>query len=192
MRKEEANWAPTCNSLCFLGVDVMWPAGPSSCHLTTPWWTVPLNYDPQQAFFPWLPLSALFYHSNRNEVSKHPRGLRGQSTRCHGALLWLHFGSRRLHCGGHARADRETLSGDLLLLLSWGWASQMGCLGLVPQAANGSCWLAVGLASSLHLLSLCQYINAGATMRRFSFSLIFVLKFFLLAVLKSSCIKVRS
>lgn len=110
-----------------------------------------------------------------------------------GASEWPHFGSRRLHCGGHARADRETLLGDLLLLLSWGWASQMGCLGLVPQAANRSCWLAVGLASSLHLLSLCRCINAGATMRRFSFSLIFFFEiFFLLAVLKSSCIKVKS
>lgn len=110
-----------------------------------------------------------------------------------GASEWPHFDSRRLHCGGHARADRETLLGDLLLLLSWGWASQMGCLGLVPQAANGSCWLAVGLASSLHRLeSLSRHKFRGYHEEIFFLTHFFLKFFFLLAVLKSSCIKVKS
>lgn len=70
------SWAPPCVSLFFLGVDVMWPAGPSSFRLSTPWWTVPLNYDPQQALPLLIAFVSIFYHSNRNDVSRHPEGCR--------------------------------------------------------------------------------------------------------------------
>lgn len=124
-----------------------------------------------------------------------PEGCGDNPTRCCWAeeLLWPHFGSRRLCCGGHAWADRETLSGDLLLLLSWEWASQICCLGLVPQAANGSSWLSVGLTSSLHHLeSLSTHKCRGYHEEIFFLTHFFFWNFFLLAVLKNSCIKVKS